>query len=320
MSAINLRVPRRPPVVDHVCLRHINLPLPVGPDPWRRSGKPQPCFADVKLSYSSAIAAATADDVSLSIDYGKLYRRIDRVVQDAGNNHPTTNNPLTGGIAALDLHSHTSPTTAAANVAHHKGDILLGHDVRILAGLLADCALGLLDETIAGVRRMSHVHQIPPYGQAITSRRRSDAAAAAARASAAESLDTSFGECDVRVHLPNAHLRAEGGLTFRSVTAWAYDSPAAAAVATTLDTVAVEGTRQNKVIEQEFVIERIRCYCILGVNSHERLQKQCVVITLAFRGSGETAWASTVVETYQDLTRTVAEVCFPLSSCRRLIC
>ena len=317
MSALNLRVPRRPPVVDHVCLRHINLPLPVGPDPWRRSGKPQPCFADVKLSYSSAIAAATADDVSLSIDYGKLYRRIDRVVRDAGNNHTTTTttSTQTGGIAALDLHSHTSPTTTFANVAHHKRDILLGHDVRILAGLLADCALGLLDETIAGVRRMSHVHQVPPYGPTTTSRRRSDAAAAAARASAAESLDTSFGECEVHVHLPNAHLRAEGGLTFRSVTAWVYDSPAAAAATTTTtttttvqDTAIVDSTRQNKAVEQEFIIERIRCYCILGVNSHERLQKQCVVITLVFRGSGETAWASTVVETYPDLTRAVAEV------------
>jgi hypothetical protein len=31
-------------------------------------------------------------------------------------------------------------------------------------------------------------------------------------------------------------------------------------------------------------------------------------VTLAFRGSGETVWASTVVDTYQEMTRVVAEV------------
>ncbi|KAH8695365.1 hypothetical protein BGW36DRAFT_323070 [Talaromyces proteolyticus] len=281
----NLSPAPRPAIVDHVLLQDANLHLPAGPDPWHRPGKAQPCTVSVKLSYSSAIAAATADDVSLSIDYGKLYRRIETDIQNAGKNPPPD---LTDSERA------------------RRTDILLGHDVRIIAGLITDCGLGLLDETIAGVRRMAHVHPSSP-----TRRRASQASRRMSGGSSAgyahpdsvgsEALDPTFGECEVSVHLPNAHLRAEGGLKFRSMSTWGYDR----AYGSTED--AVESGRQVLVVEQEFRIEGIRCYCILGVNSHERIEKQCVNITLAFRGSGEPAWSATVVDTYQEMVKVVAE-------------
>ena len=56
----NLRPATRPSIVDNVSLRNINLHFPAAPDPWHRSGKSQPCTAGVKLSYSSAVAAANA--------------------------------------------------------------------------------------------------------------------------------------------------------------------------------------------------------------------------------------------------------------------
>jgi hypothetical protein len=63
------------------------------------------------------------------------------------------------------------------------------------------------------------------------------------------------------------------------------------------------------VLEEEFRIEGIRCYCILGVNSHERVEKQAVIVSLEFKGPGQLAWGSTVVDTYQAMTRAIAEVC-----------
>jgi dihydroneopterin aldolase len=295
----NLSPAPRPAIVDHVFLRDINLHLPAGPDPWHRAGKAQPCTAGVKLSYSSAIAAATADDVSLSIDYGKLYRRIESEIQNAGKND------------ALDV---TTTTTATTNSeAAKRADILLGHDVRILADLVADCALGLLDETIAGVRRMAHVHPGSPSRRRASqaSRRLSSGSYSGSNnnnsneRAGSEALDTTFGECEVSVHLPGAHLRAEGGLKYRSVSTWAYDRSSYGSAED-----AVESARQTLVVDQEFRVEGIRCYCILGVNSHERVEKQCVVVTLVFRGSGEPAWGSTVVDTYQEMVKVVAEVSY----------
>jgi dihydroneopterin aldolase len=259
----------------------------------------------VKLSYSSAIAAATADDVSLSIDYGKLYRRIESEVQNAGKSDHHL----------VDLTTTTTATTKTADAERAKrADILLGHDVRILAALVADCALGLLDETIAGVRRMAHVHTGSPSRRRASqaSRRLSSGSYNGGNANITneragpEPLDATFGECEVSVHLPGAHLRAEGGLTFRSVTTWGYDRSSYGSADD-----AVESSRQTLVVDQEFRVEGIRCYCILGVNSHERLEKQCVVVTLVFRGSGEPAWGSTVVDTYQEMVKVVAEVSYP---------
>lgn len=289
--------PTRPAVVDDVQLDGIDIHLPVGPDSWHRQGKPQPCRASVKLSYSSAIAAATADDVSLSLDYGKLFRRIEAEIREAG-----TKARLSG-----DAHNHNHGLDA--NQITTRQEVLLGRDVRIIADMIASCGLGLLDETIAGVRRMAHVQPSSPTRRrsSQTSRRMSSGSQAQSHygllsppTKLIDPINTSFGECEVCLHLPKALLRAQEGLKFRSVTSWAYEQA---------DDDAVETGRQTLVLLQEFHIGGISCYCILGVNSHERLEKQQVLISLTFRGSGETTWASKVVETYQEMTRAVAEVC-----------
>lgn len=291
-TTANLVPAPRPTIVDRVSLRNIDLHLPAGPDPWHRPGKAQPCTAAVNLSYSSATAAATADDVSLSIDYGKLYRRIESEIRDVGKSPA-------GGVESQDIIGNQK-----------RADILLGRDVRILGELISGCALGLLDETIAGVRRMAHAAPSSPTRRRSSqaNRRMSSGSPVAhmrngsVASATSDPLDSTFGECETLLHLPNAHLRAEGGLRYRSLTTWGYDQ-----TYESLEDV-VERERQPLVLEQEFRLEGIRCYCILGVNSHERLEKQCVIVTLAFRGSGETVWASTVVDTYQEMTRVVAEV------------
>ena len=288
----NLRPPPRPVIVDDIHLRNIQISLPVGPDPWHRSGKPQPCIASMKLSYSSAIAAATADDVSLSLDYGKLYRRIEAGIRDAGKSP----------IAAHDIDG---------SQAKKGKENLLDQDVRIIADLITNCGLGLLDETIAGVRRMVHTHQSSPTRRRSSqvSRRMSGAPAGflpqapfyegAAPGMVSDPINSIFGQCEVWVQLPKALLWAQGGLKFRSVTTWGYDQ------ADLSPEDAVETGRQSLVLEQELRIEGIRCYCILGVNSHERLEKQCVMITLTFRGDGQASW---VVDGYQIMTKAIAEV------------
>jgi hypothetical protein len=63
------------------------------------------------------------------------------------------------------------------------------------------------------------------------------------------------------------------------------------------------------VLEEEFRIEGIRCHAVLGVNAHERVEKQAVVVGLVFCGEGLGVWGSKVVESYQAVTRAVAEVC-----------
>lgn len=281
---VNVHIPSRPAVLDSVQLHKIELPLPAAPDPWHRPGKPQPCTASLKLSYSSAVAAAAADDVSLSLDYGKLYRRIDHDIQHMG--HP---NGPDHRMISIEGSRRNSLTT--------KG---VGQDVRGIAGIVANCGLGLLDETAAGVRRMSHVHQSPrnsfsagPHGQS----------QAYNNPSTTSPIDGDFGQCEVWLHLPKALLRAEEGLKYRSMTVWGYRQPDE-----TTNDDAIDTGRCPVVLEEEFRIDGIRCYCILGVNSHERLEKQAVIISLEFKGPGQLSWGSTVVDTYQELTRTVAEV------------
>ena len=66
----------RPPIVDTIQLRNIQLPLPVAPEAWRRSGKRQPCTATIRVSYASSVGAAEADDVTKTLDYGKLLKRV----------------------------------------------------------------------------------------------------------------------------------------------------------------------------------------------------------------------------------------------------
>lgn len=289
---VNVHIPSHPAVLDSVQLHKIQLPLPAAPDPWHRSGKPQPCTASLKLSYSSAIAAAAADDVSLSLDYGKLYRRLDHDIQHMG--------------------SHNGPHNRMISVDGSRRDEMstkdLGQDVRVIGGIVANCALGLLDETAAGVRRMSHVHQSPRNSVSAGPQGQAQAMAAVYNTPSTNSpIDGDFGQCEVWLHLPKALLRAEEGLKYRSVTLWGYRQPGE----TTSDE-AIDTGRCPVVLEEEFRIEGIRCYCILGVNSHERLEKQAVVVSLGFKGPGQLAWGSTIVDTYQEMTRAVAEVgnCF----------
>jgi len=271
---VNAQIPPHPAVVDSVSLRAIQLPLPAAPDPWHRPGKPQPCTASLKLSYSSAVAAAAADDVSLSLDYGKLYRRLEEDVRTGDGKE----------------------------------------DVRLLAAIVANCGLRLLDETAAGIRRMAHTQTGLGAGGrrgSASSTAGSKARARAALASdgpASSPIDGQFGQCEVWLHLPKAHLRAEEGVKYRSVTAWGY-RPDSAPGAGGAEAVAVDAGRYPVVLEEEFRIEGIKCYCILGVNSHERVEKQAVIISLEFRGRGQLAWGEKVIGTWEGVTRGVAEVC-----------
>lgn len=297
---VNVHIPSHPAVLDSVQLHSIQLPLPAAPDPWHRPGKPQPCTASLKLSYSSAIAAAAADDVSLSLDYGKLYRRLEHDIQNMG-----THSGSDPRMVSVDGSGRDEMTS--------KG---VGQDVREIAGIVANCALGLLDETAAGVRRMSHVHQSPRNSASAGSQGQAQAMAAAAfnAPATATPIDGDFGQCEVWLHLPKALLRAEEGLKYRSVTVWGYRQPDGTAG----NEDAIDTGRCPVVLEEEFRIDGIRCYCILGVNSHERVEKQAVVVSLEFKGPGQLAWGSTVVDTYQEMTRAVAEVRTAFYDCASL--
>ncbi|GES58352.1 dihydroneopterin aldolase domain protein [Aspergillus terreus] len=271
---VNVHIPSYPAVLDSVQLRNIQLPLPAAPDPWHRLGKSQPCTASLKLSYSSAVAAAIADDVSLSLDYGKLFRRLDEDIRQMGKHaeHP--------GHQLISVEGGRRNSMMETEV---------GQDVRLTAALVANCALGLLDETAAGVRRMSHVHQGPRHSNLLGTFDFSNS-------SSTSPIDGVFGQCEVWLRLPKALLRADGGLHYRSVTRWGYRQPNGET-----------SERCPVVLEEEFRIEGIRCHCILGVNSHERVEKQAVIVSLTFQGPGQLAWGSTVMDTYQAMTRAVAE-------------
>ena len=270
----SVHIPQPPPVLDNVQLYDIQLPLPAAPEAWHRPDKPQPCTATLKLSYSSAIASAATDDVSLSIDYGKLFRRLESDVRDMAQHSTSADHPHHRMISLEGTQREEMKVSP------------VGQDPRVTAGIVANAGLGLLDETAAGVRRMSHVHQSP---------RNSFSGVPQVPAPATYPIEAEYGKCEVWLHLPKALLRAEEGLRYRSVTVWGYKEADG------------EG-RCPVVLEEEFRIDGIRCYCILGVNSHERVEKQAVIVSLAFTGPGQLAWGSTVVDTYQAVTRAVAEV------------
>ncbi|KAL5338668.1 hypothetical protein BJX70DRAFT_190634 [Aspergillus crustosus] len=292
---VNVHIPSHPAVLDSVRLRSIQLPLPAAPDPWHRTGKSQPCTASLKLSYSSAVASANADDVSLSLDYGKLYRRLEEDIRNLGKS------PAHPGHHLVSVDGSRREEMLAKDV---------GQDVRLTAGVVANCGLGLLDETAAGVRRMAHVHQTRRRSSASGNQNQAGSAVfnqgtTASGSSAA--IDDVFGQCEVWLHLPKALLRAEGGLHYRSVTVWGYRQDSTSTAGGIGDVSRLGSERCPVVLEEEFRIDGIRCYAILGVNSHERVEKQAVIISLEFKGPGQLAWGSTVVDTYQALTRAVAE-------------
>lgn len=280
----DVHIPTAPAFLDSVRLRDIELPLPAAPDPWHRPDKSQPCTASLKLSYSSAIAAATADDVSLSLDYGKLFRQLEADIRDIPQHANSAEHPHHHMVSVDGTQREEMKISA------------VGQDPRVTAGIVANSGLGLLDETAAGVRRMAHIHNSP--------RSSFSGASLPVQESAATTtypIDGNYGQCEVWLHLPKALLRAEEGLKYRSLTVWGYKQLVETGEV-------VESVRCPVVMEEEFRIDGIRCYCILGVNSHERVEKQAVIISLEFKGPGQLAWGSTVVDTYQAMTRAVAEV------------
>ena len=272
-----------PAILDSVKLRDIQLPLPTAPDAWHRQGKPQPCTASLKLSYSSTVAAAAADDVSLTLDYGKLYRRLVEYMRQMGQ-------PKAPGRSTVFVDGKREDERTVN---------MLSQDVRVIGRVIADCALGLLDETAAGVRRMLSHEQKASFTLTPTD-------------SSVFPIMEDYGQCEAWVHLPKALLRAEGGLTYRSFTIWGYKQTEAETARGTTDII--DADRRSVVLEEEFCIDGIRCHCIVGVNSHERVEKQAVIVSLRFRGPGQLAWGSTVVDTYQEMTRTIAEVSATLFS------
>lgn len=287
-----VHIPPAPAFLDSVRLRDIQLPLPAAPDPWHRPDKSQPCIASLKLSYSSAIASAAADDVSLSLDYGRLFRRLEADIRDMPHRTGSPEHPHHHMVSVEGTQREEMKVSAA------------GQDPRVTAGIVANCGLGLLDETAAGVRRMEHIHQSPRNsfsGAAGLTQIPTQGNAAARK----YPIDGNYGQCEVWLHLPKALLRAEEGLKYRSLTVWGYKGRGEVAEA-------LESDRCPVVLEEEFRIDGIRCYCILGVNSHERVEKQAVIVSLEFKGPGQLAWGSTVVDTYQAMTRAVAEVCLIL--------
>lgn len=76
-----------------------------------------------------------------------------------------------------------------------------------------------------------------------------------------ECANPSTGTCFVQLDLPKAALRAEGGLRY---------------------TVKSEQDSDSTTCHDTFHIQGIRCACIIGVNPHERRDKQMVIINLTF--------------------------------------
>ena len=246
-----IQIPPAPELVDNICLRNVQLPLPSGPDAWHRPDRRQPCAMSLKLSWSSVSASAQEDEVALSLDYGKLHQRIEKLVQE----WPNLREGLENQIPVVDQHGR--PVHASLNIER-------GQDIALLAGKIASLALAYLRE------RALVINDIRPG-----------------------TVQQDFGQCEVRLYLPKALLLAEGGLLHRSLHALGYNQADAVAVV---------------VIEDGFRIQNIRCHCIIGVNAHERLERQAVAVSLEIQGRRNDQWRETFLNTYQQMTRVVAEV------------
>lgn len=69
--------------MDTVILRDLKFDLVVGRDAWRRPGKPQPVLITLNLQPTSNFeAAALQDDVSMTLDYGKVYKKVSVQLKD----------------------------------------------------------------------------------------------------------------------------------------------------------------------------------------------------------------------------------------------
>ncbi|KIW23644.1 dihydroneopterin aldolase [Cladophialophora immunda] len=70
--------------MDKVILKNMRFDIPVGLDAWRRFRKPQPVSITIEAQPTSTLEpAASKDDVNLSLDYGKLYKKILAAFKDA---------------------------------------------------------------------------------------------------------------------------------------------------------------------------------------------------------------------------------------------
>lgn len=97
-------------------------------------------------------------------------------------------------------------------------------------------------------------------------------------------------DAEIWIRLPKSILRADQGLTYRALFRGPLHEP-------------------EQCVEHEFTIEGILCYCILGVNPHERREKQAVQVTLMYRfDEKEGVQSMDLLRSYQDVTRQVAEV------------
>ncbi|KGM92664.1 dihydroneopterin aldolase [Paracoccidioides brasiliensis Pb18] len=68
-------------VFDAVQLRHVSFPFPIcfGSDAWGRKGKPQPATFSFRVSHPRPLIeqCGHTDDVSFTLNYGELYRKIE---------------------------------------------------------------------------------------------------------------------------------------------------------------------------------------------------------------------------------------------------
>ena len=236
------------PSIGHIHLQDIQLTSPLGPDPWHRAQKPQPVNISVLISYRNAVTAAAAtDDVSLTLDYGKLYKNIAKAVE------------LVGLMSA------------------ERGDDEAGKAGRGVREL----ALAVTRASFKSLEGVSGPLAGREFGDPLS-------------------------RVEVWIHFPTAVLLADQGLRYRSVTRWASleDEEKEPQGLYLLG----DGKSNLKVWEQEFRVEDIRCACVVGVNPHERVERQSVIVTLGFKGDGSSDWSWKVVTGYQEVTRAVVEV------------
>lgn len=92
-------------------------------------------------------------------------------------------------------------------------------------------------------------------------------------------------EIEVWIHLPKAILRADQGLKYRYYL----------------------GGRSMH--DHDFTVKGIRCYCIIGINPHERKEKQAVDVTLEWSSRDmDFSVVTKFLNCFQELTQSVAEV------------
>lgn len=74
--------------VNTVFLKDMPFMLSVGKDAWNRENKPQPVSITLRVNNVKSIHdAAASDDISQSLDYGKLYKNIQSKLGNPGDQH-----------------------------------------------------------------------------------------------------------------------------------------------------------------------------------------------------------------------------------------